>query len=453
LRILPLALLLAWAAAAADYPASAGYVNDFTGTLPDAVQQALELRVRAFERATSNEVAVAIMPSLQGQSLDEFAHGLFHSWNVGKVGLNNGVLFLWVPSEHKSRIEVGSGLANALTDQDCAKILDQADGLFRQEEYSAGVRAAVDGIIQHLGEVPPKTLPPAGGSQPEHSNLPGVLVIAGIALLGIALGMMLYHVARTHQLQQEVPATIARAAQLLQESSTASLQAAADLDSLRDEAPPEVWDGLAASLAVSPEHLQALRQKLDRIQAQRREEYREWNVAYHDLCLWTRLFEKQTALFTNIGTTLTQFRQAHDAALERIAQLPPLLSEMETRMAAADAGERNQKLLTAAQETFAKAGELGQHPPVNWLLVCDLLDDTQECLQRLGVLLDPDADAKTKRAAILANRSPRYWTAGNPSSAAGEELAALAAVWNTHNMMYYPPSTGGDASSSAGAGS
>ena len=103
MRILPLALLLAGAAAAADYPASAGYVNDFTGTLPDAVQQALELRVRAFERATSDEIAVAIMPSLQGQSLEEYAHGLYHSWKIGEAGLNTGVLFLWVPSEHKSR--------------------------------------------------------------------------------------------------------------------------------------------------------------------------------------------------------------------------------------------------------------------------------------------------------------------------------------------------------------
>lgn len=442
MRILPLAVLLAWAAAAADYPASAGYVNDFTGTIPDAVQQALELRIRAFERATSDDIAVAIMPSLEGQPVEEFAHGLFQSWKIGKAGLNNGVLFLWVPSEHKSRIEVGSGLANALPDGDCAKILNQAGELFRQGQSSAGVSAVVDGIIQRLGEVPLKTPPPAGGSRPGHGDLPGGLLLTGVALLAIALGIMFYHTVRTQQLQREVPATIARSEQWLQEASVAGARAAADLDALRGQAPPEVWDGLAASLAVSPEHLETLRQKLDHIQSQRREEYREWNAAYDDLRLWTRSFEKQTALFGNIGTTLKQFQEARDAAQEQFSQFPARLSEMEARMAAADAGERNGKLLIAAQETFAKAGELRQNSPVNWLQVGDLLVDTQACLHRLAVLLDPVADDKAKRAAILAPRPPRYWTASAGSSPAGEELAALTGVWNAHNMMYNPKDTG-----------
>ena len=186
------------------------------------------------------------------------------------------------------------------------------------------------------------------------------------------------------------------------------------------------------------------------IRSQRPEEYRQWNAADGDLRLWRRSFENQTALFANIGTTWKQFQEARDAAVEQFSQLPTPLSEMESRMAAADAGERNRKLLMAAQETFAKAGELRQHPPVNWLLVCDLLVDTQACLHKLAVLLDPEADDKARRNAILAPRPPRYWAAGAASSPAGEELAALSAVWNTHSMAYYAPETGG-AGSSAGS--
>ncbi len=447
MRRLPLALLLAWAAAAADYPASAGYINDFTGTLPDAVGQALELRVRAFERATSDEIAVAIMPSLQGQSVEEFAHGLFDSWKLGQAGQNNGVLFLWVPSEQKFRIEVGYGLASALTDRDVARILDQAQELFRQGQSSAGVSAVVDGIIRRLDEVPPKALPPAAGSQPGRGDVPGTPLPAAMGLLAIALGIMYYYTARTHQLQRKVPATIARSGQLLQEASAASAQASAGLDALREQAPPEVWESLAASLAVSPERLQTLRLKLEEIQSKHREEYREWRAAYEELRLWTRSYEEQTALFAKIGTTLTQFEEVRDTAQEPFSAIPTQLSEMEARMAAEDAGERIGKLLTAARETFAKAGELREQPPVNWLLVRDLLADTQACLQRLTVLLDPLADDKAKRAAILAPRPPRYWTGATASSPAGEEVAALTAIWNAHNMMYSPAGTGGKGSS------
>jgi hypothetical protein len=49
------ALTLAWAASATDYPASSGYIDDFTGTIPEAVQQALERRVRAYGRGVAAE--------------------------------------------------------------------------------------------------------------------------------------------------------------------------------------------------------------------------------------------------------------------------------------------------------------------------------------------------------------------------------------------------------------
>ena len=452
MRVLPLALLLVRIAAGADYPASAGYVNDFTGIVPGAVQQALELRVRAYERATSNEIAVAVVPSLDGQTVEEYARGLFRSWKIGKPDKNNGVLFLWAPTERRLRIEVGYGLENILGDQDCAEILNQATGLFRQGDYSAGVSAVVDGIIRRIGEAPVRV----PGSERGHSgrrDLPAGLLVAVIALLAITLGVMHYHTTRVHQLQWEVPATIARAEQSLDEAAGQSAQAADNLDALRGEAPPEVWDGLAASLAVSPEHLWTLREELDRIKGQRREEYRELNSAHRALRRWRRLFERQTLLFASIGDTLKQLRASRDASLEQISRLPAWLAQMADRVAAAGGDERNAKLMGAAQDTFDRVRALRQHEPVNWLLAADLLADTEACLRCLDVLLDPEADARAKRAAVGTYSATRLWADSGGDSPAWGELAALRAVWNVQTSTYVASDSGGGFSSSAGGDS
>ena len=158
-------LLLAATAFADDYPKPAAFVNDFANQLPASAAQALEAKVRAYERTTGNEVAVAIVPSLNGMLVDDYARGLFHAWGVGKSGVNNGVLFVWAPHERRIRIEVGTGLTGVLTDTSAGLILERVSGLFRGGHYAAGVNAAMDGIIQVLG-----TSPAAGTTAPDARN-------------------------------------------------------------------------------------------------------------------------------------------------------------------------------------------------------------------------------------------------------------------------------------------
>src|ERR1035438_9046982 len=152
-------LLLAVIVFADDYPRPARFVNDFANQLPVSTVQALEKKVRDYERTTGNEIAVAVVPSLNGMLVDEYARGLFHAWGVGKpavnngvltawgVGkpaVNNGVLFVWAPKERRIRIEVGIGLQGVLTDVASGRIVTRVRDLFRRERYADGVNAAVE---------------------------------------------------------------------------------------------------------------------------------------------------------------------------------------------------------------------------------------------------------------------------------------------------------------------
>ena len=431
MRYLPLALLLAWTAAGADYPASAGYMNDLAGMIPDAVQQSLELRLRAYERATSNEIAVAIVPSLDGQTVDEYAKGLFRAWRIGKAEKNNGVLFLWAPNERQLRIEVGYGLEQSLTNPVCADILGQATRFFRGAEYGQGVQAVVDGIIARLGEMPavaPKKEERSGGN-----DLFQAMEALGFGVLALAGVLMLYHAWRTHRLQHEIPQRIGRLSKLLDEAGPRCAQAEADMAALREEAPGVVCADLPERVAAMPEQLQAIRRELNAVQDTRREEYREWNAAHHALRHAERQFSAQERVMADVHDTLERFRAARDAALLQLPSLPERMSLLAERLAA-ESNERAQKVFDAAQENCNRVNGMRSSPPVNWLLAGDLLEDAQACLRCATVLLDPEADGKRIRGVILQPSTARLWNGSDEASPAAGELAALAAVWRRTNM-------------------
>ena len=56
------------------------------------------------------------MPSLQGYEISDYGYQLGRAWGIGQAKLNNGVLLIVAPTEHKARIEVGYGLEPILTD-------------------------------------------------------------------------------------------------------------------------------------------------------------------------------------------------------------------------------------------------------------------------------------------------------------------------------------------------
>src|SRR5215831_2972605 len=144
-------ILLAACAFAQEYPKPNGLVNDFANQLPLEAVQSLEKKVRDYKGATGNEIGVAIVRSLNGQSIEDYSLGLFRAWGVGRYGVNNGVLFVWAPSERKIRIEVGRGLEAVLTNAQTSRIIARVRELFRAGQYEQGVNAAVDGIIEVVG--------------------------------------------------------------------------------------------------------------------------------------------------------------------------------------------------------------------------------------------------------------------------------------------------------------
>jgi uncharacterized protein len=152
LAMLLLAALAGAASAALPIPPPPDRrINDYAGVLSADERVRLEDTLRARERESSNQIAVAIFRSLQGESLEDYSIRLAQAWRVGQKGLDNGVIFLVFLDDRKMRLEVGYGLESKLTDALASQILRQVVApRFREGKVADGIVAGLDAIQQAI---------------------------------------------------------------------------------------------------------------------------------------------------------------------------------------------------------------------------------------------------------------------------------------------------------------
>ena len=124
-------------------------VTDLAGVLSPEQKQALENKLVAIDDASSNQIAVVILPTLDGNPIEEYATKLFRTWGIGNKKSRNGVLLLIAIQDKKIRIEVGYGLEGAIPDITANSIIDNdIKSAFRQQAYYEGIDKATDDIAK-----------------------------------------------------------------------------------------------------------------------------------------------------------------------------------------------------------------------------------------------------------------------------------------------------------------
>ena len=132
-----------------DVPLIHQRVTDLTGTLSQDEQQRLESTLDQFERETSNQIVVLIVPSLEGGSIEDFTLRVAEKNKLGKKGKDNGVLFLVAKDDRQLRIEVGYGLEGVLPDATGDQIIRHiVVPKFRQGDFGGGIDDGVTAIMQ-----------------------------------------------------------------------------------------------------------------------------------------------------------------------------------------------------------------------------------------------------------------------------------------------------------------
>jgi uncharacterized protein len=127
-------------------------VHDDAHALKQETIDKLEKQLEAYEDSTSNQIAVLIISSLDGETIEEYSLRVAEKWKLGQKNKDNGVLLLVAVDDHKMRIEVGSGLEGVLTDALSSRIIrNEMAPDFRRADFDSGVTAGIDGIIAAIG--------------------------------------------------------------------------------------------------------------------------------------------------------------------------------------------------------------------------------------------------------------------------------------------------------------
>lgn len=177
-----LLLLLPALAAALDVPPLEGRVNDRANLIPPDARQRIEQKLAGLEQRTGAQVAVLTIPSLEGDSLEDFSLRVAEAWKLGQAEKDNGALLLVAQQDRKMRIEVGYGLEPVLTDLETSLIQrDYIIPRFRSGDFGGGIEAGMDAIVQAIeGEVEPAPEQPQPVGNPGGrglGNWPGLLLI------------------------------------------------------------------------------------------------------------------------------------------------------------------------------------------------------------------------------------------------------------------------------------
>lgn len=136
-----------------QYPERRALVNDFAGVLSDGTTLRLERLSRELLQKTGATVAVAVVPDLQGISVEQFATELFEKWGIGKKGEDRALLFLVSTGDRRMRVEVGYGLEGILPDGKAGAILDNyVVPHLSRDDWDSGLLAGSAALIQTIAE-------------------------------------------------------------------------------------------------------------------------------------------------------------------------------------------------------------------------------------------------------------------------------------------------------------
>ena len=159
-------------------------IVDQTNTLSTDQKNTLAATIAAETQKSGNQIAVLIIPSLQGDVLEEYSLNVLRTWGIGQKDKNNGVLLLVALDDHKLRIEVGYGLEGALTDARSSQIIrNDITPLFKQSKYYEGISLGLSQIIkavhnEYVASPEPK----------QSKHIPFELIFYGLFFIPIWLG-------------------------------------------------------------------------------------------------------------------------------------------------------------------------------------------------------------------------------------------------------------------------
>lgn len=130
-------------------PPIQGRITDMAFALSKSDRSTLASLLDDFELETHHQIAVLVIPTLNGQSMESFSLRVANAWGIGLKGWNDGILVTIAVQERGIRIEVGEGMEHYISNSKARDIIDHdMMPAFRRGDIAGSLRVSLLHLMQ-----------------------------------------------------------------------------------------------------------------------------------------------------------------------------------------------------------------------------------------------------------------------------------------------------------------
>ena len=191
-------------------PTQEFYVNDFADVLTEEEEkQMLEKAVNLASEELGIQVVVTTIKSLEGESIENYAHEMYNQYGIGKDDM--GVLILLSTGDRDTRIELGTAMEAYITDSKAGRLLDKhAIPHFKEDKFNSGLLEVQSAVIDEASTIKTQMVERAEREARQKEAMEkignfflGLLKVIGwILLFGTPIGIIAWLVKRAIQKYQ-----------------------------------------------------------------------------------------------------------------------------------------------------------------------------------------------------------------------------------------------------------
>lgn len=165
-----------------------GHLSDFAGQVDVETKAEIETYCRLVKQGTGAEIAIVLLPTLDGEPIEDVANSLYRRWGIGSKQKNEGVLFLLAVRDRKTRLEVGYGLEGVFPDGFAGGLLREVRPLLRENKYGPAMatvaRTLGERIAREKGVAIPTLLERRQGRGSSNGDgIPLPVIVLGVLIL------------------------------------------------------------------------------------------------------------------------------------------------------------------------------------------------------------------------------------------------------------------------------
>lgn len=130
-------------------PRLEGRVTDVARVLSEADRERISDLLARYERETSHQIGVLLIPTVSGEKIESFSLRVANSWKLGQKGLDNGILVTMAMKERAVRIELGVGMERFISNATAQSIINNSMvPAFRKGDYAGGLQAGLEQLMR-----------------------------------------------------------------------------------------------------------------------------------------------------------------------------------------------------------------------------------------------------------------------------------------------------------------